>query len=218
MDFDSSDFALKGEVQAPGSVTVAVSSYNPFSSSILDEDGNVGTYSDQVIGLDGLMFAECEDEDCKEVKIARVDQTGDVGSYTSMAIGLDDLPIISYYDVGDKDLKVAHCTNTTCSSSGISTVDSVGNVGLFTSISIGVDGLLLINYYDVTAGNLKLTHCSNVSFGATDSIMTVDWPGQVGKHSVNVPSIDGLPIIIHYDDTSEALKAMRCAKVGCAIS
>ncbi|MQG76014.1 MAG: hypothetical protein FI703_01655 [SAR202 cluster bacterium] len=54
--FGSSDFVLKGKVYAPGSVTVAVSSYSPYSFSILDEDGTVGTYSDLVIGLDGLVF------------------------------------------------------------------------------------------------------------------------------------------------------------------
>jgi len=377
--FDSSDFALKGEVQSSGSVTVAASSYGPLSSGILDDDGNVGSFASMAIGLDGLaiisyydesgrdlkvarcssvdcssavvnsvdtdglvgmyssiviaedglpiisyfddsndsvkvahcdnslcsrstlttvdtdgvgqytsivigdsgmpvisyydkdnddlMFAECEDEDCEDVNITRVDQTGDVGTYTSMAMGIDDLPIISYYDetnvalkvvhcseddcdsstittvdssggsgeytslvigvdgfaiisyydAGDEDLKVAHCSNTNCSSSSITTVDSVGKVGQFTSISIGVDGLPLISYYDETAGNLKLAHCSNVSCSSTDSIMTVDWPGQVGEHSVNVPSIDGLPIIVYYDDTSGALKSLRCAKVGCAI-
>ena len=103
--FDSSDFALKGEVQSSGGVTVAASSYGPFSSSILDNDGNVGSYASMVIGLDGLA-------------------------------------VISYYDAGDEDLKVAHCSNTTCSSSSIFTVDSVGKIGKFTSISIGVDGLL----------------------------------------------------------------------------
>ncbi len=108
--FDSSDFALKGEVQSSGGVTVAASSYGPFSSSILDNDGNVGSYASMVIGLDGLA-------------------------------------VISYYDAGDEDLKVAHCSNTTCSSSSIFTVDSVGKIGKFTSISIGVDGLPLISYY-----------------------------------------------------------------------
>ncbi|MQG76013.1 MAG: hypothetical protein FI703_01650 [SAR202 cluster bacterium] len=66
------------------------------------------SYFDKV--NDGLMFAEFEDEDCKEVKITRVDQAGDVGSYTSMAIGLDDLSIISYYDETNVTLKMVHCS------------------------------------------------------------------------------------------------------------
>ena len=377
--FDSSDFALKGEVQASGSVTVTASSYSPFSSSIVDNEGNVGTYSDVAIGLDGfpvisyhdesgrdlkmakctsidcssviintldtdgivgkyssiaigddglpiisyfddsndslkiahcsnsvcsrttiteidtggvgkftsiaigedgmpvvsyfdndkedLLFVQCEDEECTDVNSSVVDNVGDVGSYSSVAIGIDELPIISYYDdtndtlkvahctdddcdsstittldnagdsgeytslvigvdgfavisyydAGDRDLKVAHCSNIACTSSSISTIDSAGEVGLFTSISIGVDGFPLISYFDESGNNLKLAHCSDVSCTSADRILTVDWPGRVGEHSVNVPSIDGLPIIVYYDETSGALKAMRCAKVGCAI-
>ena len=65
-----------------------------------------------------------------------------------------------------------------------------------------------------------MVHCGLVDCDDSDDdniITTVDWSGQVGEHSVNVPSIDGLPIIIYYDDTSGALKSLRCAYVGCAI-
>ncbi|MCH9039745.1 MAG: hypothetical protein IIC23_10180, partial [Chloroflexi bacterium] len=142
---------------------------------------------------------------------------GDSGEYTSLVIGVDGFAVISYYDAGDKDLKVAHCSNTACTSSTISTVDSVGDVGMFSSISIGVDGFPLVSYFDETGGNLKLAHCSNASCSSTDRIMTVDWPGRVGEHSAIVTGIDGLPIAIYLDDTLKAMKAVRCAKVGCDI-
>ena len=377
--FDSSDFALKGELQSSGAATIVASSYAPFSNGVVDSDNNVGTYSDIVIGPDGfpiisyydesgrdlkvarcstidcsraiintldsaglvgqytsitigdddlpiisyfddsndslkvahcsnplcsrttistvytggvgqyssiaigedgmpvvsfydkdsndLLFIQCEDEECTEVNFNSVDEAGEVGSHASMAIGLDDLPIISYYDetngtlevahctkddcdvsgittvdstgdtgqytslvigndglaiisyydVGSENLKVAHCSNTACTSATLSTVDSIGKVGKFSDISIGVDGLPLISYFDETGGNLKLAHCDNVSCSTTYGIVTVDWPGVVGQHSANVTSIDGLPIIIYYDDSSGALKAARCAKVACEI-
>jgi len=35
--------------------------------------------------------------------------------YTSMTISADGLGLISYFDFGNDDLKVAHCENTFCS-------------------------------------------------------------------------------------------------------
>ena len=43
-----------------------------------------------------------------------VDSTGDVGEGSSIAIGADGLPVVSYFDTGTFDLKVAHCGNATC--------------------------------------------------------------------------------------------------------
>src|SRR5690606_27905865 len=43
-----------------------------------------------------------------------VDSTG-AGRYNSMIIGRDGLPLISYHDTQNGDLKVAHCTDLTCS-------------------------------------------------------------------------------------------------------
>jgi len=41
---------------------------------------------------------------------------GDVGQYTSVTIGVDGLGLISYYDVTNQDLKVAHCASALCTS------------------------------------------------------------------------------------------------------
>ena len=34
--------------------------------------------------------------------------------FTSQTIGADGLRLISYYDISNKDLKVAHCSNSLC--------------------------------------------------------------------------------------------------------
>jgi hypothetical protein len=91
-----------------------------------------------------------------------VDGTGDVGRYSSVTIGADGLPLVSYYDVTNGDLKVAHCVDVACSSATRATVDQVDDVGQYSSVTIGTDGLALISYYDVTNGDLKVAHCSNI--------------------------------------------------------
>jgi len=89
-----------------------------------------------------------------------VDSSNGVGQYTSITTGSDGLSLISYYDVTNHDLKVAHCDDTACTTATKSTLDSTGDVGKFTSITIGADGLGLIGYYDTTNASLKVAHCT----------------------------------------------------------
>jgi len=88
-----------------------------------------------------------------------LDSAGDVG--TSITIGADGLPVISYYDATNLDLKVAHCSDLACSSAALKALDSAGYVGYYTSITIGADGLPVISYLDWANGDLKTAHCAN---------------------------------------------------------
>jgi hypothetical protein len=58
-----------------------------------------------------LKVAHCTDVACTTASHATLDSTGDVGYFTSVAIGTDGLGLISYYDVSNGDLKVAHLSN-----------------------------------------------------------------------------------------------------------
>ena len=46
--------------------------------------------------------------------ITTLDSDGIVGWYTSITIGADGLPVISYRDATNEDLKVARCSNAFC--------------------------------------------------------------------------------------------------------
>jgi hypothetical protein len=88
---------------------------------------------------------------------------GNVGADTSVTIGDDGLGLISYFDVTNFDLKVAHCSNVECTEATTTPIDSDGRVGLYTSIIIGADGLGLISYWDETNSDLKVAHCGNAT-------------------------------------------------------
>jgi len=98
----------------------------------------------------------------QSTSLTTVDSTGNVGQYTSITIGTDGLPVISYYDATNDDLKVVHCTNTSCSTFDTpTTVDSAGFFGQYTSITIGTDGLPVISYWANTDSKLKVAKCTN---------------------------------------------------------
>ena len=85
------------------------------------------------------------------------DSTGDVGLFPSITIAAGGLPVVSYFDMTNLDLKVLHCGDAACSSGNtVATLDSRGSVGWNTSITSGAEGLPLIAYWDYTNGDLKV--------------------------------------------------------------
>jgi len=141
-------------------------------------DINLGDHVSLALGADGLPVLAYRDNVNTALKVAKcvnaactgsstytiVDNAADVGYLTSIAVGPDGLPVISYFDITNKDIKVAKCNNAACTgTSTISLVDSTGEVGWFTSITIGADGLPVIAYHDVTQGDLKVVKCSSAT-------------------------------------------------------
>jgi hypothetical protein len=109
-----------------------------------------------------LKVVHCTKTDCSTYDTpVTLDSTGDVGQYTSVTVGADGMGLIGYYDYTNKDLKVAHCSNTACSLATYTTVDSGGDVGYYPSVTVSGDGLGLISYLDYTNHDLKVAHCSN---------------------------------------------------------
>ena len=147
-------------------------------------------------------------------RLGAVDSTFVVGWHTSIAIGSDSLPVISYYDVTNGDLKIAHCANTACSSATLTTVDATGYVGYHTAIAIGNDDLPVISYWDSSNLDLKVAHCVDAACSSA-TLSTVDGAGDVGGYTAIAIGSDGLPVISYYDNTNDYLKVAHCGTRSC---
>jgi hypothetical protein len=100
---------------------------NPRSNTITTIDYG-GYYTSITIGTDGLPVISNQDGTNEDLKVAHcgnascslgnalttVDSGINVGYFTSITIGTDGLPVISYYDGTNKDLKVTKCANSFC--------------------------------------------------------------------------------------------------------
>lgn len=196
----------------------------------VDSTGSTGTYSSIAVGTDGfpvvsyhdlsnldLKVAKCTNAACTgSATITTLDSTGTVGTYTSIAIGADGIPVISYYDVTNADLKVAKCANAACAGSAtVTTIDSVGNVGWYTSIAIGSDAIPVVSYYDLSNGDLKVAKCINAACTGSATITTVDSAGTVGGVTSIAIGVEGNPVISYFDSANSALKIAKCANAAC---
>ena len=208
---------------------------NPRANSIttIDSTGIVGLYSSIIIGTDELPVLAYYDQTNHDLKVAKctnaacssgtifssVDSTGDVGTGSSITIGTDGLPVISYYDTTNADLKVAKCANIACSGiNTITTVDSTGDVGLYSSITIGTDGWPVISYFDRTSGRLKVAKCGNTSCTSSTTTGNIFSTAVMGQFTSITIGSDGLPIISYYDNTNlnGNLRVAKCNNADCS--
>jgi hypothetical protein len=164
-----------------------------------------------------LKVLHCGNADCGSGNTrTTVDSVASVGAFSSVTIGADGLPVISYYDSTNGDVKVLHCGNKACSSGNISTtVDSNGDVGQHTSITIGTDGLPVVSYYDVTNTDLKVLHCGNATCASGNTARIVDAGGDLGMYTSITIGADGLPVVSYQDVTNGDLKVLHCSNAFC---
>ncbi|MCX6695173.1 MAG: hypothetical protein NTU61_02605 [Candidatus Altiarchaeota archaeon] len=94
----------------------------------IDSTNDVGVSAAITVGVDGLpaisyhdntngdlKVAKCGSLNCSVGNsIARVDSNDNVGECTSVAIGADGLPVISYHDETNNNLKAAKCGSDNC--------------------------------------------------------------------------------------------------------
>lgn len=196
----------------------------------VDSAGSVGLYPSITIGPDGLPLISYTDQSNLDLKVLHcgnlacnsdntlttVDSSDNIGWNSSIAIGSDGLPIISYDDDTNDDLKVAHCGNLLCNDDNtITTVDAPGDVGHRTSIVIGADGLAVISYWDIANLDLKFVHCGNLLCNSDNTITTVDSAGDLAHEHATTLGVDGLAIISYWDATNADLKVLHCGNALC---
>lgn len=134
-------------------------------------------------------------------------------AYVSMAIGSDTLPIISYYDTANKDLKVTKCGNMDCSAGNkIRVIESFGDVGKYSSIANNIDGLPVISYqnYGQFVRELKLAKCRNLDCKSKITL-TLDSGSDSGTYS-SMDVANAGPVIVH---KPSGLELIKCNNAGC---
>ena len=193
----------------------------PYQHLLPDRRIAAAPYALNAETVDGLDAAELAPLNRPAIPAAAdlkiVDQAGDVGQYTAITVGRDALPVIAYYDVDNKNLKLAHCEDTACSSAKIVVLDgSEDDVGKFAAIAIGADGLPVVSYYDASAGDLKVAHCGEVDCSAGNALTVVDSDGDVGQYTSIAIGRDGLPVISYYAVSSDDLKVVHCGNMACS--
>ena len=62
----------------------------------------------------------CNDVNCTAggYTIRSPDTGGDIGQYSTLTLDASGIPVVSYYDASNQDLKVLHCSNRECASPG----------------------------------------------------------------------------------------------------
>jgi hypothetical protein len=138
-----------------------------------------------------------------------------VGMMSSLSFTGLNVPVISYYDETNGDLKLAVCNDANCLSPFISTLDSSGNVGFSPSLALTSANIPIISYLDVANGDLKLAICNNIAC-SNPSISTLDSLDYVGAFSSLALTSANIPVISYSDDTNKILKLAVCNDTACA--
>jgi len=203
-----------------------------YNVSLVDSIDNVGAYTSIAIGTDNnpvisyydetngsLKVAHCGNATCSSGNILNIaDNTADVvGKYTSIAIGSDDMPVISYYDETNGNLKLLHCGTTACNGlNTITTLQSAGDIGTYSSIAIGSDGNPVISY--IHDGSLRIIHCGNQLCDSGNSVIfgdTVIFGDSILYTSIATGSNNN-PMISYFANNAADLKVLRCGNVTCS--
>lgn len=211
--FDSEEFATETELATSGGADVHWDNLTAVPPGLDDGDDDTTYIFGGGVVLNGDVVSI--DQSAFLTRINTLDSDDNVGNHPSIAIGVDGLGLISYYDLTNQDLKVAHCADTACATADeITTLDSVGNVGLFTSLAIGADGRGLISYISGD-GALKVAHCSDTKCTSADAVNTVDDAGSIILWTSIAVGADGLGLITYRDETGPTLKVAHCSNIPC---
>jgi hypothetical protein len=194
---------------------------NPVTST-LDSAGDVGWMSSLALTTDNvpvisyydftkdvLKLAFCDDAACLNPTFSILDGSGASGMSSSLALTTPgNIPVISYSDWINKDLKLAVCNDSACTSSSVSTLDSIGDVWGVTALALSATNIPVISYSDLTTKDLKLAVC-NDSACTNPTISNLDSIGDVGTANSLALTTANIPVISYYDQTNGNLKLLQ---------
>lgn len=138
---------------------------------VIDNNGNVGTYSTLAMTSDNipvmiyydvtngnLKMAICNNTNCLMPTLRIVDSTGDAGEYHSLKLTKSNIPVMSYTDTSKGTLKLAWCDTLTCANPTIQTLDILNTMFAieYNSLALTSTGIPIVSYKDYYNGNLKI--------------------------------------------------------------
>ncbi len=134
----------------------------------------------------------------------------------SLAIGADGLPVMSYWDGTDGDLKFARCVDSACRRPAqIRVLDATGSTGRFNAIAIGSGGLPVISYVASSTLELRVARCLDAACTNVD-LRTLDTAVEQERTSIVVPPADLQPVVAY--QRSGQLHPIRCANPTCSVA
>lgn len=147
---------------------------------------------------------------------------GDVGRFSSLVLSANGNPVISYYDMTNRSLKLLRCNNFNCigrKSYSIATFPSTaGMVGSYTSLVLDKTEKPVVSYYDSLKGRLKLLHCKSENCKGAElssQVPSLATENIVGTYTSLVLDAMGNPVVSYYDSSSGDLKLLHCNTPDC---
>ncbi len=133
------------------------------------------------------------------------DNTSKTGWFSSLAFDTNGTPLISYYDYGNNDLKLAVRVGSDNWTS--QTIDSTGDIGRWTSLAISSDNVIHIGYFDATNTSLKYARWDGSWTISTLDVNAGDQALSLALDSSNNPRIayygsSSVPKFISYNGTT----------------
>lgn len=205
-----------------------------------DKDGSVGSWTSLALDADDrpvisyydatngdLKVLHCGNPDCTSGNVVATPDTGaisaqaaapepEVGMYTSLALDGAGNPVVSYYDVTNRDLKLLRCGNETCTfGNSITSPDTDGSVGTWTSLALDADSHPVVSYHDGTNGVLRVLHCGDPTCSSGNTIESPDPDGANGLYSSLELDASGNPVVSYHDIDNTALKVLHCGDPTC---
>ncbi len=178
------------------------------------DQGRVGLWSSIAVDANGVPQIAYMSEKYDDLKFAwrkgnpindvwdkwTVDSASNVGSFASLAVDANGLPLISYMDFANYNLKFARMD--LARDWHVASVDTNDSVGWYSSIARDAAGKVHISYYNMTSGNLKYAKLS----GGTWSVGTIYSKGDLGYFTSIAIDKTELPGIVFGNATENALQ------------